>query len=320
MIAALNTLRARWRAYRRQRIFIMPSRPGYGFAVLLIVMLLGAINYNNSLGHLLCFLLASLGHVAMYHSHRNLKNLSLDVTPLDPVFSGQPARFLMRIENPESRSRLQLEIGHRQQLQKRRFKPFQHFDPIHTVAFVAGNDAHSETLSIATHQRGWQALDTLRVASRYPLGLFYCWTLYPQTARILVYPAPRGAKALPLPLSGQAQRKQYETAGEEDFAGLRAYRPGEALHRVAWKSMARDDVMRSKQFASPQGAEITLRWRDVVDLTDDEDKLSQLCAWVVAAEHEGHRYGLDIPGVTLIPGHGSSHQHACLKALALYHG
>jgi hypothetical protein len=35
-------------------------------------MLIGAINYNLSLGHALVFLLAGLGLVAMVHTFRNL--------------------------------------------------------------------------------------------------------------------------------------------------------------------------------------------------------------------------------------------------------
>ena len=45
----------------RRRIYALPTRYGILFAVMLFVMLLGSINYNNSLGFLLTFLLASMG-------------------------------------------------------------------------------------------------------------------------------------------------------------------------------------------------------------------------------------------------------------------
>ena len=41
----------------QRRIFIVPSRAGLFFALALVVMLIGAINYNLALGHALVFLL-----------------------------------------------------------------------------------------------------------------------------------------------------------------------------------------------------------------------------------------------------------------------
>ena len=49
----------------QRRIFILPTRGGVLYASVLAVMLIGAINYNLSLGHALVFLLAGLGLVAM---------------------------------------------------------------------------------------------------------------------------------------------------------------------------------------------------------------------------------------------------------------
>ena len=56
----------------QRRIFIVPTRTGLLFCAVLCVMLIGAINYNLSLGHALVFLLASLGLVTMVHTFRNL--------------------------------------------------------------------------------------------------------------------------------------------------------------------------------------------------------------------------------------------------------
>ncbi len=318
-----NALAAIWQRLRdsqKQRIYILPSRAGYAFAGLLLLMLLGAINYNNSLGHLLSFLLASLGHVTMHHSHRNLRLLTLKVTPLEAVFCEQNARFKLSIENNDSRDRYQLEIAHKKHPKMSRWRLFKAYEPVQKIAFIEADNSTSCTLEVKTHHRGWHSLNTLRVASLYPLGLFYCWTLYPQTARVLVYPQAKGRLPLPAPPGGGKQRLKAEQLGDDDFAGLRNYREGEPLHRVAWKAMARDEVMRSKQFSSPEGHELQLRWQDVDTVTDTEARLSQLCNWVMQAERAGHRYGLQIPGVQIEAGNGPQHQHHCLKTLALYHG
>ena len=53
---------------------VMLLAPG---VLALLVMLIGAINYNLALGHALVFLLASLGLTGMVHSFRNLHRLRL---------------------------------------------------------------------------------------------------------------------------------------------------------------------------------------------------------------------------------------------------
>ncbi|WP_245752796.1 DUF58 domain-containing protein [Methylophaga sulfidovorans] len=296
----------------------MPSAYGYAYVVLLLVMLLGAINYNNSLGHLLCFLLVGLGQVAMHHSHRNIKNLSLTVTALDSVFNGQSAQFRLTTSNTKPHASYQLEVRHKISSKKSRWPFIKRYHSLQLLDVVDGNSNHTSTLTIPTQKRGWQPLNTLSLTSSYPLGLFQCWTLFDTPAQVLVYPQAKGQK--PLPISAQAGQEshQYEQLGEDEFAGLRSYREGEALHRVAWKAMARDDQMRSKQFSSPQGRELLFRWEDVADINDTEQKLSQLCQWICQAEQQGDRYGLILPNAELTASHGPSHQHHCLKLLALF--
>lgn len=320
MTAALSELWQRWRQSQKQRIYIIPTRAGYGYVALLLLMLLGAINYNNSLGHLLCFLLASIGHVTMHHSHTNLRLLTLTVTALEPVFCHQPARFRLTVNNPDNHDKFQIDIANKKPGQWRRWQFLKAYETASKLEHVEADNTRSCTVAVASHQRGWQALGALRLSSLYPLGLFYSWTVYRQNAKVLVYPQPAGERPLPTPPGSGRQRSQREHSGDDDFSGLRSYREGEPLHRVAWKAMARDDVMRSKQFSSPEGRQFILRWQDLQDINHTEDRLSQLCRWVLQAEADGHHYGLEIPGEVIPPSQGNGHQHLCLKTLALYRG
>ena len=52
----------------QRRVFILPTGAGLLFAAMLVVMLLGAINYTLALGHALVFLLAGLGMTGMVHA------------------------------------------------------------------------------------------------------------------------------------------------------------------------------------------------------------------------------------------------------------
>ncbi len=77
----------------RKRVYIFPTRYGLIFSVNLLVMLIGAINYNNSLAYSLTFLLGGLFLIAMIHTYSNLRGLIISASPADAVFAGQIAVF-----------------------------------------------------------------------------------------------------------------------------------------------------------------------------------------------------------------------------------
>jgi hypothetical protein len=52
----------------QRRVYVLPTAAGLSYGTALIVILLGAMNYNLSLGHALVFLLAGLGVVTILHT------------------------------------------------------------------------------------------------------------------------------------------------------------------------------------------------------------------------------------------------------------
>ncbi|MEW5966829.1 MAG: hypothetical protein AB1720_07535 [Pseudomonadota bacterium] len=69
------------------------------------VMLLGSINYANSMGFVLTFLLGSLAVVSILHTWRNLAKLTVRAGRSTPVFAGQDARFEVCLDNAGTLSR-----------------------------------------------------------------------------------------------------------------------------------------------------------------------------------------------------------------------
>lgn len=105
MIGRLNAHWQRWLVRRlppaprveltQRRIFILPNQAGLSFAVVLVVILLAAINYQNSPAYGLCFLLLALGLVGIVHTYRNLRGLLLSAGAAPAVFVGEQARFVL---------------------------------------------------------------------------------------------------------------------------------------------------------------------------------------------------------------------------------
>jgi uncharacterized protein (DUF58 family) len=289
---------------KRRRIYILPTRFGTIFAVMVFAMLLGSLNYGASLGFMLTFLLAGLGVVLMHHCHNNLLGTQLKFVGAHPVFAGQRAEFRVAVGNESSTPRYEIELTHKR----------------HVAGPIDVAPGANDILRITapTETRGWARLDRFAVVTRHPGGLFRAWTWVHMDARCLVYPqlAPPGR---PLPQSIGAGLGGRPDHGDSDFAGLRAAAPGDPPQRIAWKAYARNDMLLLKQFAGGDREPCMLDWDAVRDL-ETEARVSQLARWCVDAAGEGRSFGLRLPGATLPLGTGPQHLGACLEALALFEG
>ena len=289
----------------QRRIFIVPTRTGFLFGAVLGLMLIGAINYNLSLGHALVFLLAGLGLTAMVHTFRNLVALRLTPGRIEPVFAGDIAHFQMHLENTHRQNRRSLDLA------------FGQHESV-SLDIPAGRQA-SIAIPCLAPKRGRLDPGRITLSTRYPLGLFHAWTYPHPRLSCLVYPKPIET-ALPPPASVSHTGQRHGDNGQEDFTGLRLRQPNDSPRHIAWKAVARDIDHRPlliKQFAGGAAEELWLDFSSI-PATDTETQLSILAGWVIAAERMQIRYGLRQPGRELAPNQGITHRDACLEALALY--
>ena len=94
-------------AYRN--IFILPTGFGFAFGLLLILMALGGLNFNNNLALLLVFMLAALAQMTTHLAYRNLSGLEIVAVRGEPAFAGDPLHLHLVLHNPEDRNRFALE-------------------------------------------------------------------------------------------------------------------------------------------------------------------------------------------------------------------
>ena len=203
---------------KRQRVYIFPTLQGWLYAVMLFVMLFGAINYSNSMAFMLCFLLTSLGLVCMIHTYRNLTGLILTSTTPKSVFAEQQALFPIQIDNRLSLARYAIKLESYDSLKKLFRKRKQHH--IVSVSVKAGKPSTSY-YPVKTSERGILKLERLKLSTNFPLGLFSAWAYFEPEFYCLVYPTPKGDKQLPQHAL-QKENVDYGTqAGTDDFTGFR---------------------------------------------------------------------------------------------------
>ncbi|MDT8384451.1 MAG: DUF58 domain-containing protein [Gammaproteobacteria bacterium] len=299
----------------QRRVYILPSKMGVYIGVMLLVMLLGAVNYNNNLGLALTFLLASIGIVGILHSYRNLLHLRLDVGPVPSAFCGETLGVPVHLDNRGQAARYALKFYFPQQVARQHSLPAS--TRTNTITDLGADHWQRTTIPLTTRQRGLHPLPRLSLRSTFPLGLFQVWAHVHGDAQHLVYPAPDRAHGLFTAPSFHLNQDGDRGQGADDFAGLRSYHSGDSLRHVHWKTVAREQGMHTKQFGGDRAEELWLDWEALPGL-DTEARLSRLCRWVLDADAAALRYGLRLPGTHIAPDSGPAHRHQCLKALALY--
>ena len=88
----------------QKRIFIFPSRVGLFFGIALLLMLLTAINYQNSMSFALTFLLATLFVVAILHTYANLSGLTIRAVSATAGFPGERSEFELSLRRERGES------------------------------------------------------------------------------------------------------------------------------------------------------------------------------------------------------------------------
>ena len=297
----------------RRRVYIFFSRQGLLFALTLIVMLLGAVNYTNNMAYLLTFLLTSLLLVCMLHTYRNLRGLLIKPATPEPVFAGGTARFPLLFDNRAGYDRPGLNV--RPYPRRRGWRT----DPESGIRFdVRAGELRNIEVEASANKRGPLVLDRLLLSTRYPLGLLQAWSYLDTAPVCLVYPRPAGSAPLP-PVEGMESAQLIgRHAGTDDFTGFRAYRPGDSTRNIDWKALAREQGLLVKRFAGAGARKLVLRWDEATPGLGTEARLSQLCRWVLEAEKLGFHYALELPGARIDHGHGTDHQRRCLEQLAKY--
>ncbi|WP_397453386.1 DUF58 domain-containing protein [Pseudomonas sp. NA-150] len=314
MIEQLKPFWQRWLARRippssrvqlnHRRIFIMPTRTGGTFALVLFLMLLVAINYQNSLAYGLTFLLLSLSLLTILHTYRNLSGLVLSAGTARSVFVGEPVVLRLRLESID-REHQAIALGWE-------VTELQAFD----VPDAGRVDAE---LGLPALTRGWLRAPRLRVESAFPLSIFRAWSWLDLQQTVLIYPRPIPG-AMPLLKGAQPHAEDpgqaTQGAGVDDYQGLKAYQPGDSRRRLHWKAYSRGQGLLIKDFTDVSGHDLCL---DFMALGGDiEERLSRLCYWVLALSQRQQPFALRLPGFLQASGTGDQHREACLQALALF--
>lgn len=271
------------------------------FGALVLVLLLGAVQYANNLGFFFAFWLMALAIGGLVGLRTRLDRVQVRLVQIDSGFADTPLHVQLELQGAQG---LWLEMAIPQADGAWRTTTRQ-------IAHA------SQSLTLPQRPRGVHLAGTLRVSARDHLGLLSVSRNFPLSGKHWVYPAAHGERPLP------EMARPNETQGQDDFHGLRSYQAGDSPARIHWKSLAKSSpehpVLRIKQFGSDQSAEPLPRMLDEAQLLDLplEARLSQLAAWILHCEHQQEAYALRLHHRAPTPaGVGEAQRQLCLRLLA----
>jgi uncharacterized protein (DUF58 family) len=278
-----------------------------------LLFVLGAMWYagssqGNAAAYLLLFALLSIFLVSIPHTLLNLGGLTATPESITPTFAGEEVSLPIEIANHSRATRRGIKShlpgagGERED-----------------VDMIAAAKAARVTLRFPAPNRGQHEIKSLSLESTYPLGFLRAIKPVSVSQHYVVYPRPDGDPTLPVSRGVSGENQPRVDIGEgDDFAGVRAYVPGESQRHIDWKAVARGQALMTKQFTAESDNSFLYLDYAAAGSRHLEERLSQLALWVIEAERARRPYGLRLPGTEIAPSLGEQHFHRCLRTLALF--
>ncbi len=294
---------------KHNNIFIVPSKTGFYFCILVLFLWLLGTNYENNLILGIAFLLLSLVVVSIHHTYAHLSGLSISVVNTHAGFMGGTGVLDLLIKRDNSRHYESLEL--------------QGSDDEKVKFSLIENDSYKVSLRVPLKHRGWYTPERLKISTRFPLGLVVAWSYLHVDSKILSYPTPTESSVLPtqqLLDENEATASEQMTSGRDDFAGIREYIAGDSLRDIDWRAMARGQGLATRIYEDHVSEHRWLDWQQFDGLTR-EARLSRLCFCILEQADSRDStviYGLRLPNKIFAPSSGEEHKTQLLEALALF--
>lgn len=287
-----------------RRLFIIPSRQGVYFLLVIALVFIAAANYQNNFVFALAMLFFSIFNTAIVMTYLNLTSLTIQAGQCKPVFAGQLAQVQLYLKS-QQKPHFGVSLGFDKQL-------------LSNVDVLQGQSV-SQCIAYQTATRGEVELPRFLLQSQYPLGFLQCWSWVSLQQHLVVYPEP---KTLSQSLAGHqvaGDGSTQQVIGSDDFEGFRAYQSGDAIRDIHWPSLAKEQPIMSKSRVQHVDEAQWVDWYalDAYGLSL-EQRLSVMCDWVLKLHESQRHYGLRLPAKEISPNHSEQHRHNVLYALSVY--
>lgn len=287
----------------------MPTGFGVAFGGVAVLLLILAIGYMNNLLYVFVFMLISMALTSMWTTNKNIEKAELENIAAPVLFANEKNLLTVVVKNKNLRASLwDLQIKAHQTADI----PEQIYPQIKPFSI--------ETLRISwiPKTRGSVNLPRLHIHSHFPFRLLRAWKYFDKQATVIVYPERKGSTQLPFQ-SGQSaeQEKNALTNKVGFFKDYRDFQSTDSPSRIAWKKSLKIQKHLVKNYESSGEQKVLIDWTTTDQLSDPEQRISQLATWIDVCHNSNANYSLKIKNFQTGYGHGVPHYKQCMQKLAL---
>lgn len=336
-----QSMRERVRAWTKPPRELVMTSSGKFLCLLTLGVGFGAVNTGNNLLFLLLGMLLSLILASGVLSEAVVRDVTAKRRLPPRLVAGVGTLGAYQVANPKRFASLSIDVGDRNVLAVAGPAAGRHFGPpvipwwkvwrgkpdAESVAnaYALRLDRDTEASLDARFSipiRGRYHLETMRISTRFPFGLFEKSRRVDSPAEVTVLPAGIEASDWVATIFGRFGEVATNRRGAgEEFYGLRDYRTGEDQRQIHWKSTARRGaaVIRETEALTQREVEIAFcDWsaRPILP-ADFERGVSKTVGLISALSGKGWRVGLRTRDDVIAPGTGAGHVDRMLAALAV---
>ncbi len=286
------------------QIRIYPTLVGFMYLGIALLLFILGINYQNNLIIIISCLMLSIIPYIILDTYRNIKDIVLE--PLDTAnfFVGQSVRFKIHVSC--DRPRFAFKIA-----------------PMNEVGIGEFKDTlnNGDEIGIIFHpqKRGYLSSGAFIITTCYPLGIICSHIVIDFKQQTLIYPRPvTGNYRLSENPSARGSKLASSSAiqGMDELSGLRPYREGEPPSLIAWKQLALNRGLMSKDFTATVDESLYLDYNTISG--NMEERISIMTYAVLQLSATNQIFGVKIGSETIAPGQGEDHKIQVLTLLALW--
>ena len=264
----------------------LPTASGILFFALIVVLLLGAINFQSNLGFLMAFALLVFAFIALVFLGFNFHQVSLFLPGDVYCEEGQEPELTISVQSKNPSQQIQLGIE--------------------DYPVVCDIESSSRRIHMRCNPRtrGLYPMPLIEIGSTFPFGWAFLRCRWQPSKQIIVYPKP---------INSVEQHRHLRPEGRDQIH-VRDYRPGDRMASIAWKKTRR---LESPVVIDVEGTSrpFDFSYRDF-DALDFETALSYLTWDILQCAEQGDSWSLELPHATLSAGNGSGHLQQSLRMLA----
>ncbi len=250
------------------------------FSLIVVILLFGlfleAYMHDFNLVYITLFFLFSLAFSAGPIGVMNLGRLQTHLESSTRFFANKEGELRLKISNPSTQNSWAITLHDNTQKYTV------------NIPLIKAHSSLVVSLPFRPASRGTFTYEGCFLESRYPLSTARLTLPVTFNYQALAYPEPKGKS-----LAAFLHHEESHYGDEKEFHGLQAYDGTQRLSHIDWASVAKGEVSVKSFIKERETPHLVFDFHQAG--TDKEERLSQLCLWVLECERQKLSFKLNLP-------------------------